>query len=53
MKTMLSETSLLTLVDMFQLGDNMQTDIRVIVFEHLKKHRKKMGNGPAQVVRIM
>lgn len=38
---------------MLQLGDNMQTNIWVIVFEHLKEHREKMGNGPAQVVRIM
>lgn len=45
--------AVLTLVDMLQLGNNVQTDIGVIVFEHLKEHRKKMGNGPAQMVRIM
>lgn len=37
----------LTLVDQFQLGDDVQTNIGKLVFEHLEKHGKEVGNGPA------
>ena len=43
--------SILTIVYKLQLGNNVQTDVGEFVFEHLKEHRKKMGNSPEQMVR--
>ena len=42
------EAAVLTLVYKFQLGNNVQADIGVFVFKHLKEHRKKMGDSPEQ-----
>lgn len=37
-----------TFVNMFQLGNDVQADIREVVLKHLKEHRKKVGNSPSQ-----
>jgi len=39
-----------TFVNMFQLGNDVQTNIREVVLEHLKEHRKKVGNSPSQAL---
>ena len=41
----------LTIVYKLQLGNNVQTDVGVFVFEHLEEHRKEMGNSPGHIVR--
>ena len=35
-----------TFIDQFEFGDDMKADIRELIFEHLKKHREKMVDGP-------
>lgn len=43
----------LTFVDHLQLRDDVQTDVRVLVLEHLKEHGEEMGNSPIYGVSIM
>lgn len=38
----------LTFVDLLELGDDVQTNIGEVVLEHLKEHRKQVGNCPKQ-----
>lgn len=36
----------LTFVNQLQLGDDVQTNIREFILEHLQEHRKEMGSSP-------
>lgn len=40
---------LITFVDLLKLGNNVQSDIREFIFEHLEEHGKKVGNGSETV----
>ena len=48
-----SRVGSLTLIDVLQLGNDVQTDVGVFVLEHLEEHRKEMSNSPAQSVRSL
>lgn len=45
------QVKFLTLIDKLQLRNDMQADIGVFVFEHLKEHWKKMSDSPVHTVR--
>lgn len=42
----------LTLVDKLKLGDDVEPNLRKLVLKHLKKHGKKVVNGPLAHVSI-
>jgi hypothetical protein len=35
---------------LLKLGDNVQANIRELILEHLKEHRKKVSNSPRDII---
>jgi hypothetical protein len=40
----------LTIVDKLKLGDDVQTDVRELILEHLQEHGQQVCNGPGRLV---
>lgn len=48
----MSSDSKLTIVDQLQLRNDVQTDIRELILEHLEEHREKVSDGPGNSCKL-